>query len=292
MIGVEISDGPSGNTVGGSNANERNVISGNEEGVGIFLPGTTGNIVAGNYIGTDASGSGALPNGTGVAVASGASGNTLGKGNVISANTGFGVYFTDPGTTDNAVTGNSIGTDASGSGALPNFTGVFLTNGASGNTVGGTGGGSGNSIKFNTNLGVEVDGNVQATNGVSILRNSMDLNGFQGIGLFGGANNGQAAPVITSVQTSAGTTTIQGTLNSVASTNFRIELFASPNCDPIGAGEGRQFLGFVNVTTDAGGSASLSLDVPALGSGVAVTATATNRPSDDSSEFSVCYTSP
>ena len=133
---------------------------------------------------------------------------------------------------------------------------------------------------------------VQATNGVSILRNSMDLNGFQGIGLFGGANNGQAAPAITSVQTSAGTTTIQGTLNSVASTNFRIELFASPNCDPIGAGEGRQFLGFVNVTTDAGGSASLSLDVPALGSGVAVTATATNRPSDDSSEFSVCYTSP
>ena len=52
--GVEIDSGDSGNTIGGTAAGAANVISGNDnEGVEINGSGTTGNMVAGNFIGTE-----------------------------------------------------------------------------------------------------------------------------------------------------------------------------------------------------------------------------------------------
>ena len=51
----------SGNTIGGSSASERNVISGNG-GAGVVISGGgTGNTVKGNYIGTDAAGTATFP---------------------------------------------------------------------------------------------------------------------------------------------------------------------------------------------------------------------------------------
>jgi len=60
--GVTITDGAQNNTIGGSGPGDRNVISENEVGVEMFDVGTNGNVVKGNYIGTDPSGTSPLPN--------------------------------------------------------------------------------------------------------------------------------------------------------------------------------------------------------------------------------------
>ncbi|NIN66028.1 MAG: right-handed parallel beta-helix repeat-containing protein, partial [Anaerolineae bacterium] len=82
--------------------------------------GTTRNTVSGNYIGTDATGSVDLGNGNhGVFIFGGAQanvigGDTPGERNIISGNEYDGVLISGSGTTSNTVSGNYIGTDASG----------------------------------------------------------------------------------------------------------------------------------------------------------------------------------
>src|SRR5205807_889008 len=147
-------------------AGARNVISGNggnggaDFGVLIRDKGTSGNVVAGNYIGTDATGTALLPNGAGVAIAGKATNNTVGgtvagARNVISGNggnaaAGFGVFIGDKGTSGNVVAGNYIGTDATGTAAFPNHVGVLVGGGATNNTVGGTVSGARNVISGNS----------------------------------------------------------------------------------------------------------------------------------------------
>jgi parallel beta-helix repeat protein len=134
------------NAPGVNNAAQRNVISGNNGsptlGAGIRIHGSTGNVVAGNYIGVNAVGTGALANsGSGVRIDSASTNNSIGgtavgAGNVISGND-TGVTISDSGTTGNVVTGNYIGTNATGTAALPNSTnGVTVQDGASNNTIG------------------------------------------------------------------------------------------------------------------------------------------------------------
>jgi hypothetical protein len=112
-----------------------------------------------------------------------------------------------------------------------------------------------------------------------------------GIDLRNGGNNDQAAPVITAVTTNGGSTTIDGFLNSTASTSFRIELFSSPSPDPSSFGEGKTFLGFTDVNTDGAGHTTFSSSVPAVQAGQFVTATATSA-TGDTSEFSIYFKSP
>jgi hypothetical protein len=175
--GIVLSEGASDNLIGGSAPAERNVVSGNGvSGIEIRDSGTTGNVVSGNYIGVDATGTVALGNGTsegvwgwGVKIENGASGNVIGGAtpgecNIISGNgdlfcgppgqarvTGGGVLITS-GATDNDVRGNYVGTDAWGSAAIPNAShGVQLS--AAGNRVGGLGPGEGNLISGNSCAG-------------------------------------------------------------------------------------------------------------------------------------------
>jgi hypothetical protein len=154
--GVIVWDGASKNTVGGVGAG--NVISGNTgDGVDINDSGTTGNQVLANYIGTTADGSHALPNGVeGVAIARGASNNKVGAagaGNVISGNTGDGVFIEFP-ATGNQVLANYIGTTADGSHPLGNgLNGVTIRSAAS-NVVGAAG--AGNVISGNSFDGVAI----------------------------------------------------------------------------------------------------------------------------------------
>ena len=145
--GVGIEGGASGNTVGGTTAAARNVISGNVAvGVEIDGPGSSANVIAGNYIGTDVNGTGALGNAQGgVLFRVDPTDNTVGGAtaarNVISANGGDGVLIGDSGTSGNVVEANYIGVDATGTHALGNG-GNGVTVSAPGNTVGGIGAGA------------------------------------------------------------------------------------------------------------------------------------------------------
>ncbi len=126
------------------------MISGN--GTGIIIDGsistfgpTTGDVVAGNFIGTDISGTVALGNtGDGLLVQGGAyndtiGGTTPGSGNVISGNLQNGVVISGSGTSGNLLDGNYIGTNATGTAALANGGGgLIVQNGANNNTIGGT----------------------------------------------------------------------------------------------------------------------------------------------------------
>jgi len=89
-------------------------------------PNANGNVVQGNYIGVDPSGSNAIPNGwAGVNFYGGAQvnlvgGTTPGAGNLISGNGLQGILFQDSGTDNNLVQGNYIGLNAAGNAAVPN----------------------------------------------------------------------------------------------------------------------------------------------------------------------------
>jgi Bacterial Ig-like domain (group 3)/PKD domain/Bacterial pre-peptidase C-terminal domain/RTX calcium-binding nonapeptide repeat (4 copies) len=167
--GVLVRAGATGTTVGGTSGSlTRNVISGSTgPGIRITDSGTTGNVVEGNYIGTDPTGASAIANKIGVQIDTGASNNLIGQvsaapgaaGNVISGNTTDGVLIQDPGTILNTVAGNLIGTTASGAAALRNGgTGVRVTNGATSNEIGGGTVPERNIISGNGAAGVDVVG--------------------------------------------------------------------------------------------------------------------------------------
>ncbi len=302
--GVFISGAPN-NTVGGTTAGARNIISGNSQyGVDIADSGATGNLVKGNYIGTDVNGTAELGNDLDGVYINGAPSNTVGgtasgAGNVISANS-VGVQITNVSSTGNLVQGNRIGTDVGGTADLGNsLDGVRIAGLASDNTVGGTTAAASNTIGHNGRNGVRVDNGTDN----AIFRNSIFSNSALGIDLDGddsvtandagdadsGANNLQNFPVLTYAGgDGAVATVVEGTLNSTASTTFRIEFFSNTACDASGNGEGRSFIGSTSVTTNASGnktfSAAFTTTAPV---GDWVTATATD-PDNNTSEFSAC----
>ncbi len=152
--GVVIEGGASGNRIGTDgnsldDASQRNVIAGSDnDGIDIAGAGTDGNIVAGNFIGTDLTGT--MPLGVandGVDIEAGASDNWIGvnpnggtavgdEGNTISGVGGEGILIFGE-SDDNMVAGDKIGTDATGAIALGNANGVEIES-SSGNTIGGT----------------------------------------------------------------------------------------------------------------------------------------------------------
>jgi hypothetical protein len=158
--GVYLEAAASANTVGGTSVTARNIISGNNWHGVVLTGGAFSNTVAGNFIGTDVTGSVALGNASqGVHLNAGASGNTIGgattgAGNLISGNALRGVAAWDPGTANNLIAGNRIGTDASGTRALGNgLHGVSLAKGVTGTTIGGVTAGARNVLSGNAGLG-------------------------------------------------------------------------------------------------------------------------------------------
>ncbi len=161
--GILIAAGASGNIIGGTNELARNVISGNSQyGVFITDSNTTGNVVLGNYLGTDPTGNKALANGLSGVFIGVANGNIIGSANpagrnIISGNTEYGIYLTS--TTNNVILGNYIGVNAGGESALGNgLSGVGIFSGAQSNYLGGTGSGAGNVISGNQPYGIFISG--------------------------------------------------------------------------------------------------------------------------------------
>jgi hypothetical protein len=191
--GITIDSGAAGNTIGGTWAGARNIVSGNSQfGIDV-TDGATAATIAGNYIGTDASGSLSVPNQYGVNIGGGSTSNTIGGTvagslNVISGNVHKAVLITDAGTDDNLVEGNYLGTDASGTHALGNGgAGVALANGAQDNTVGGTTAAARNIIAASAGNGVIISGmgaNNTTTSGNRIEGNYIgtDKTGTVGLG--------------------------------------------------------------------------------------------------------------
>ena len=126
----------------------------------------------------------------------GATGNTVGPGNVISGNANQGVLIVDPNTNNNTVTGNLIGLNPAGTAALPNgWSGVELAQGVQGNTVGGFTAAARNVIAGNLNQGVSLNGanttgNRVAGNyiGTNAAGTAAVGNAWPGVEIFSGAN--------------------------------------------------------------------------------------------------------
>ena len=162
LSGVFIGNGTSGNIIGGTNALARNVLSGNSQSGLIMASNATGNIVLGNYIGTDASGSNVVANEESGVTIGGVNGNTIGgtnssARNVISGNSPYGIFLTN--TTGNVISGNYFGVNAGGQTALANSAGgLLLTSGAQSNLIGGTVAGARNVISGNTTAGIFLAG--------------------------------------------------------------------------------------------------------------------------------------
>src|SRR5439155_164049 len=121
--GVYISGSPN-NTIGGTTASARNIISGGTQyfGAGVTINGSSasGNTVQGNYIGTDVNGTTSLANSYyGIQIADAPS-NTIGgtdaaARNIISGNGNSGINISGNPASGNTVQGNFIGTAADGS---------------------------------------------------------------------------------------------------------------------------------------------------------------------------------
>jgi hypothetical protein len=201
--GIFIEDAPD-NTIGGSAAAARNVVTGNSLG-GIYVRGSAaaGNYVLGNYIGTDAAGTDSLGSFAGVSIIS-APGTTIGgtspearnviSGSSVSAGIGIGHAA------GTKVQGNFIGVDASGTAALGNAFGISVSGNSPNTIIGGSTPGERNIVSANSygilisSSNSVIQGNYIGTNatGDALLGNAMSGIRIGGSGhIIGGTNPGE-----------------------------------------------------------------------------------------------------
>jgi CSLREA domain-containing protein len=285
--GITIRNGAHDNTVGGDKT-VGNVILGHA-GVEVAAGAGTGNVIAGNNIGLDAAGAAhvatALPgihvSGSGTIIGDNVSPPGFAdpdKGNVIVGRRGAAAIFVES-ANSTKVTGNFLGTNRSGATEMGNTDGIQLTGGG-GNTLG-----PGNTIAFNTGIGVSV---ASATN--RIVANSIHDNGGLGIDVDPDFVTIDP-PTLTSATGTESGATVNGTFVGTPNSQFFIEFFKNSACDPSGAGEGETYIGFVTATTDGSGNASYGFSSTEAGLDDVMTATAsTVSATPTTSEFSGCVT--
>ncbi len=191
-IGIEVFASAHHNTIGGTDIVDRNIISGNYH-IGLRLLNSSFNKVYNNYIGTDKNGTYALPNYDGLSIEAISQYNEIGGNqasmrNLISGNIAYGLPLIGIDTRYNTIKGNYIGTNASGTSAIPNTYGILFDDGSRYNIVGGYNSGEGNLISgnsayglfiynngtmyndvFGNLIGTNADGNSAVPNGIGIV---------------------------------------------------------------------------------------------------------------------------
>jgi CSLREA domain-containing protein len=216
FVGVYIQTS-SNNIIGGTTAAARNIISNNSSG-GVYLDGANGthqdqNVIQGNYIGTDPSGTIDLgnPSGAGVVVFGATTTNTViggttaGAGNLISGNGSpssqqSGIRVASA--IGTLIQGNRIGTNAAGTAALENALDGITVDFADNATIGGTSPAARNLISGNARDGVRLNHNLISTHIVQGNFIGTDVSGLAAI-----ANGGHGLDII-----GAGTHAIGGTV--------------------------------------------------------------------------------
>ncbi len=253
--------------IGGTDPGKRNVISGNISGISLGGYST----VWGNLIGTNSSGSAAIPNQTGISVQSASyiliGGTGSGQGNVISGNSNAGIILHDAATHVEVVS-NKIGTDITGTNPLGNGRGIFIQ--GNGNFIGHVATGGGNTIAHNMDEGVllawsasqnRIEVNTIHDNGVGVfaMDDTTSANPFTQNIIYGNTTLGlDLAPVGVNMNdpgdadsganlrlnypefTAANTTSAEGT----ACHGCTVEVYKSDN-DPSGNGEAESLIGSV-----------------------------------------------
>jgi CSLREA domain-containing protein len=234
---------------------ERNAISSNT-GTAIELDAVENTVIAGNYIGTQANGSGNRGNTSGIVILESnlngiSSGNMIGgdtpeEGNIIAHSAESGVL----------INGDPQGNE-------PPFNNSILSN----------------RIFDNGGLGIDL---VPVWNVFGVDPNDTGDSDA-------GPNNMLNYPELSAAESGGGVTAILGGIvDGLPDTTFEIQFFSNPNCHPSGHGEGQQFLGSIMVTTNATGNASFEAILPVgVNLNHVVTATATD-PTGNTSEFSAC----
>ncbi|WP_435021785.1 Calx-beta domain-containing protein [Tundrisphaera sp. TA3] len=253
LDGANAGSGASGLDIRANNCRIDGLAIGGFDSRGIVIEGASGTLVRGNYIGTDATGTSARPNG--------------GAGiELIEVNPPF----------RKSVSNNTIGGTKSIDGNLVAFNrgeGIVIRGGfdSRGNRI------LGNSIYGNTGIGIDLGGD-------GVTRNPVEPTG-------GGPNSSQPFPVVTSA-TSGSSPAVRGTLTSGhTGDQFRVEFFASETPDATGYGQGRTYLGFTTVTVNSLGTGRFSFfPEGAVAGGSYITATATD-PNGNTSEFSQAFLS-
>ena len=186
-----------GLTLPESNCTIRGLAINRFTGPGIKISGSAalGNLIAGCYIGTDATGETKVPNNlSGIEISGGAKTNVIGglpqDRNIIAGNTGPGVLISGVGSNGNLITGNLIGLGASGTSALGNaLYGIQISDGAQNNTVGGTEAHNRNFISANASYGIVISGT--GTNDNAVAGNTVGANTA-----YGAAGNGATGVAI------------------------------------------------------------------------------------------------
>lgn len=301
--------GVTGARVGGTTVAAMNVVSWND--LGVHVDSSTATRVEGNLIGTTRTGTAALGNsGEGVFII--ASNGTVVDHNVISGQArniqSVGVELSGD-ATSNELTANLIGVGADGTTPVPNNTGILFTEYGSkapaGNWIGLVG--KGNVIAHSTFDGLSIKNTAPAAVRNSIRYNSFFDNGATDVlhqhlsidldddgvtsndtgDVDHSANERQNFPFITvATQAAGGAITVTGTLDTLPSQSFVIQVHHGTTCQSSGFGDG-VYAAEATVTTNAAGHATFSIVTPALSSGGIVSTTATDSVGN-TSEFSPC----
>lgn len=334
LSGASAGAATSGFTIAAANTTIKGLAINRFGANGILITGPGSDKVMANYIGADPSGTRALPNlGSGVMidnspdnVIGGArmQGQSLDAGNLLSGNgpaagqwptpvgvESSGVFIRGPGAVHNVVASNTIGLSKGRDQGLGNGrNGVFVTGGASNNSIGGLdqddGAGntllSGNWIASNRNDGVLVGSDplvgysTPAGTGNAILSNFIYANGKLDVDLGpddgptentsgphdSGPNLLQNYPQLSVPSFTKDATTVTFTLDGKPNTDITIQIFAQAAPDSLGVGGSCRLVATQTVTTDADGFAQETATFAKIKANEYLTATATDAANNTS----------